>query len=170
MTEALGDPAKVVDHTRESMKLEADGYVHLFRITMSPPNEPEVIFRFTPGADVTWQGHTWESYACSLTDYKRESSGELSRPKFSLFNPHGFFSRYVHRRWADNAEVIRYRALKTHVDGNVNSYLRNTWKVGKVLSLSKSLIAFELREAIDGQFFLLPGRAYYPPEFPSVSV
>lgn len=165
-----GDATKQVDHLRAAMSLEADGYVTLFRMRMTPPGEAETVFRFTPYKSVAWNGFTYESYGCGLTDYKKESSGESSRPKFTLFNPNGFFSRYVHRRWADNAEVVRYRVLKEHLDAGINSYLKNTWRVGKVLTLSRTIVSFELREALDGQFFLMPARAYFPPEFPSVSL
>lgn len=165
-----GDSGAAPLHAQEAMKLDVDGYVHLFSIVMTPPGEAVVTLSFCPTKTVTWQGYTFESFGVSLTDYKRESSAEASRPKFTVFNPEGVFSRYVHAGWMDNAQIIRYRVLKQHLDGNINSFLKNTWRVGKVLNLSRSAAVFELRELLDGQFFVLPGRAFYPPEFPSVSV
>ncbi len=165
-----GNSGNAPTHIQEAMKLEADGYAHLFFIRMTPPGQPEVILTLCPNKTVTWQGYTWETYAVNLTDYSRNSSGEMSRPKFSVGNPEGVFSRYVHARWMDNAEVIRYRVLGQHLSANVNSFLKNTWRVRRALSLSRTLAVFELGEVVDGPFFLLPGRAFYPPEFPTVSI
>lgn len=157
-------------HTQEALKLEADGYAHLYRIRMFPPGASEVIVTIKPEKTVTWQGSTWEEWPVNLTDYRRESSGEVSRPKMTLANPEGIFSTYAHKKWLDNAEVKRYRVLGQHLTANVNSYLLNTWRVGKVATLNPTMIVLELRSVLDGQSFLLPGRAFYPPEFPTVSV
>lgn len=157
-------------HVQESMKLDADGYAELFSMRLMPPGEPMILLPMSPHNTVTWQGYEWESYGCGLSGYKRESSGEVSRPVFSVFNPNGLFSRYVHKGWCDNAEVIRYRVLGQHLTANLNSYVKNTWRVAKVASLTPGLASFELRGALDGQFFVLPGRAFYPPEFPHVSI
>ena len=102
---------------------------------MFPPEGGEVLLKQTGTKTVVWQGSTWESYGVGLSEYKKESSGESSRPKFTLFNPDGLFSNYVHRGWMDGAEIIRYRVLKQHLDSNTNSFIKNTWRVGKVLSL-----------------------------------
>lgn len=166
----FGDPAHAHTHVEEALSLDADGYANLFSIRMSPLGLPDVLLTLTPQKSVSWQGYPWESYGITITDYRRESSGEASRPKLTVFNPDGVFSRYVHARWMDSAEVIRYRVLGQHLSANINSFLKNTWRVAKVLNLSKQSATFELREAIDGQFFVLPGRAYYPPDFPAVSL
>lgn len=165
-----GDSAYANRHLEESYKLDAEGYAHLYSIRMYPPNESDILMTINPQRDVTWQGYTWDSWPVNLSDYKRESSGEASRPKFSLGNLNGLFSRYVHEGWMDTAEVCRYRVLGPHLEGNINSFLKNTWRVGKVVSLSKSLVVVELREILDWQLFIMPGRAYYPPEYPTVSV
>lgn len=88
----------------------------------------------------------------------------------TLANPEGIFSSYAHRKWLDGAEVKRYRVLGQHLDANLNSFLVSTWRVGKVANLSNTMIVLELRSVLDGQNFILPGRAFYPPEFPTVSV
>lgn len=166
---AQGDPTKVADHVQEAVSLEAQGYAHLVSVRMSPPGQPEVMYTLTPQKTVVWQGYTWENYGVGITEYKRDASGEVNRPKLTLFNPNGIFSAFVHNRWMDGAEVVRYRVLKNHLSANINSYLRHTWRVGKVVSLNKTMVVCELRGVLDWQFFVLPGRAYYPPEFPSVS-
>lgn len=170
MTTISGDPAHAEKHLREALSLDAEGYASLFLIRMFPEGEAEIEHRMSPMREVNWQGYLWESYAVGITGYKKESSGESNRPKMTLFNPNGFFSRYVHAGLMDNAEVIRYRVLGSHLLADTNSYIRNSWRVSKVAGLNKSTVVVELRDVLDGPFFILPGRAYYPPEFPSVSL
>ena len=158
------------DHVAQSLSLTPEGYVELFAITMSPPGEAKILFTLTGQNEVTWQGKVWESYAIHLTGYSMDSSGEVSRPSLSLGNQKGLFSRYVHSGWMDNAEIIRYRVLKNHLEINFNSFVKNTWRVSKVAGLGRQVAVFELRGALDGQFFILPGRAYYPPEFTTLSL
>lgn len=165
-----GSPTAAPAHIQEAMKLEADGYIHLFSVRMFSPGQPEVMHTLTPQKTVTWQGYTWNNYAVHLTDYTRSATGEMSRPKLTLGNPEGLFSSYVHARWLDGAEVIRYRVLKQHLDANVNSFLRNTWRVRRIASLNKTMVVCELAEATDGPLFMLPARAFYPPEFSTVSL
>lgn len=169
MMENVTDLGKA-DHVREAMQLDAQGYYELYSISLNPPDGGGYQIYLCPQKDVVWQGKTWESFPCNLIGYSRESSGENSRPKFSVANPTGVFSRYVHAGWMDNAEIIRWRVLKNHLEENVNSYAKNTWRVGKTLSLSKTFAVFELRSALDGQDFILPGRQFAPPEFPFVSL
>lgn len=165
-----GDAQYAPDHAGEALKLEADGYAHLFSLTLYPPGEPAVVMNYSPKNTVVWQGTTWEGFAIHLSEYTRNTTEEMSRPKLSLANPEGFFSRYVHRRWVDGAEVIRYRVLGQHLAADINSYVKNTWRVRRVVSLTPQLVVVELGEIVDGPSFLIPGRAFYPPEFPAVSL
>lgn len=167
---AQGDPSLAAVHDQEALKLEADGYIELFQIILSPPAHAVVNLYLSSKNTVNWQGTSWESYGVTLSDYRRDSSGELSRPKFSLFNPNGEFTRYGHQGWIDGAVIKRYRVLKEHLDANANSFLLNTWRVGRILQLSNPAIILELRSVLDGQSFVLPGRAFVPPKFPSVSI
>lgn len=157
-------------HIQESMKLTAEGYRDLFAITMTPPGEAVVLITITPQKAVTWQGKTWEDWPCTLQGYSQDSSGQANRPNFSVSNPSGLFSSYAHKGWLDNAEVVRYRVLRSDLEGNVNSFLKNTWRVGKILALSPSVISMELRGALDWHTIIMPPRAYFPPEFQMVSL
>lgn len=157
-------------HLEESMKLEALGYYELFAIKMKPRGFPEQNLFLTGRKEVDWQGKHWEQIPCSLVGYGQQSSGEQNRPKLTVVNPGGLFSKYVHEGWTDNAEVTRYRVLTVHLDANVNSYVKHVWRVSKPLSVNNSTVTFELRGAMDGQSFYLPARAFFPPEFPHVSL
>ena len=165
----LGNTNEVTSHLENATGLEADGYVEFFRIRMFPPGQPTVVQALTPKKSRIWQGYSWESYPISLSEFRQESSGEVVRPKLTIANANGVFSRYIHEGWMDAAEIHRYRVLKQHADDNINSFLRNAWRVGRVVSLDKTMVVLELRGPLDWQSCIFPPRAYYPPEFPSVS-
>ena len=159
------------DHLRQSMQLETEGYYELFSVQLKPPGQPYQYLFLTGRQKITnWQGKAWESVPVTLVGYGQNSSGEQNRPKFSIVNPDGVFSKYVHQGWADNAEICRYRVLASHLEADINSYVKHVWRVSKPLSVTKSVVTFELRGALDGQNFLLPARAFFPPEFPHVSL
>lgn len=157
-------------HLQESMKLEAEGYYELFQIRLKPRGFPEQYLFLTGRKEVDWQGKHWELIPCTLTGYGQQSSGEQTRPKFTVVNPGGLFSKYVHQGWTDNAEVTRYRVLRSHLEANINSYDKHVWRISKPLAVSNATVTFELRGAMDGQMFYLPARAFFPPEFPHVSL
>ena len=159
------------NYVKEAMALDARGVVELFKIEMTPPSpNPPVSIYINGKKDITWQGIVWEGFPCNLVGEMTDSGGEMGRPKFSLANPDGVFSVYIHQRWMDNAVVTRYRVLVPDIELDVNSYVRNTWRVSKVISLSKTLAALELRGVLDGHFFTVPARRFQPPVFPHVSL
>jgi len=159
------------DHLQESMQLEAKGYVELFQIQLSDPDTGAIQYLFfTSKQAVNWQGKKWEGFPLALVGYGQQTSGEQTRPKLTVVNPAGVFSRYVHQGWTDNALVTRFRVLKSHLDQNINSFVKNVWRVSKPLAAGVSSVSLELRGAADGQNFFLPGRAFFPPEFPHVSL
>lgn len=158
-------------YIKNAMSLEAEAIITLYKIEMFPPapDLPATLY-LSPKVDVVWQGKTWESFQTTLAGELTNSDGEFGRPKFSLANPNGLFSSYIHKRWLDNAIVTRYKVLKSDIDLDVNSYRRNMWKVSKTLGLSKTLATLELRGVLDGQYFTIPGRRFQPPEFAQVSL
>lgn len=154
-------------HQEEAYKLDATGLVELFQITLQGGGS---VLYFTPYLDCTWQGHTWESFPCRITEMSTQSMGENSRPKLTLANPDGLFSGYVISNMLDNATVVRYRVSPDDVATNTNRFMKNTWRISKVVALNKNMIVIELRSAMDGHYFKLPGNSYFPPEYPHVSL
>ncbi|WCD44161.1 putative tail protein [Xylophilus phage Lumi] len=152
------------------MDLVAEGYVELFQITLRAPNGSLSVLYLTDKVDRTWQGIHWEGFGYSITGDFNDSSGEQSKPTFSVVNPEGVFSKYAHQKYTDNAEVIRYRVLKPHIDSDLNSFIKNTWRINKIVALGHDVASFELRGVLAGQNFKIPGRAFYAPEFPQVSL
>lgn len=157
-------------HVQESMKLMPEGYRHLYAIRMRPKDQGEILVTLTNENQVEWQGRTWEDFGCHLSGYSQNSTGEVSRPMFSLSNPNAAFSGYAHSGWLDNAEIVRYRVLRSHLLANVNSFVKHTWRVAKISALNSKVVVCELRGAMDGHNFVFPPRAFVPPEFPMVSI
>jgi phage-related protein len=105
-----------------------------------------------------------------LTQEGANATGEWKRPKFTLANPDGVWSAFIAQGKLDGAQITRYRVLLSHLIANAGIFQMNTWRISKPLQLNKTLATFELRSPLDGQQFLLPGRAFYPPEYPHVSL
>ncbi len=124
----------------------------------------------SPHNEYHWLGHTWEFLPSKIAESSQNSSGELSRPKFSIVNPSGIFSTWIEKGAADGALVTRYRTLMSDLEAGVAAYAKSVWVLSKVMSLTQDLVVFELRSTIDGANFSLPARSFYPPDFPSVSL
>jgi lambda family phage minor tail protein L len=156
-------------HIDDAYKLDGDAKVDLFKIVLNQTAGSTVIC-LTAKQEVTWQGMTFESIPVSLAQEGTNATGEWKRPKFTLANPDGIWSAFIAQGKLDGAQITRYRVLKPHVDTDTGIYQMNTWRISKPLSLNKTMAVFELRSPLDGQQFLLPGRAFYPPEYPHVSL
>lgn len=157
-------------HIRQAMSLEAEGYVLLVEITMRDPAGGFVTLNMSQTVERVWQGKTWQGWPFAISETGVNSTGETVRPKISIANLQGLWSRYVHQRYADNAIVKKYKVLKSAVDANTNEFELNSWRWSKTLSLGKDLVVGELRTALDGQTFRIPADTYRPPEYPTVSV
>lgn len=154
------------EYKAEAYKLDATGLVELFQMTLLNGNS----LYFTGYKSLNWQGKTWTSFPCSISDVGVQTSGENNRPKLTVANPDGIFSTYVVSDLLNNATVVRFRVSPSDIDGNVNRFLKNTWRISKVMSLNKNMVIFELRSSLDGQNFKMPGNCFFPPEYPHVTL
>ena len=153
--------------TREDAhSLEADGYVDLYEINLLNGGKVAIKNNDT----VSWQGQSYEGTAVQLTGVANSSDEETSRPQFSVANAEGMFSTMVRDGALDGAFVTRFRVLRDDIDNDVNRYISQRWRVRRVSSLTKHKITMELRDQLDGQFFLTPARMFIPPEFRQVSL
>ncbi len=158
-------------HVEEAMKLEATALVELFQIEMKAPGGAIVSLYICPQKTLTWQGKTWANNTpCTISETSMTAGGEVTRPKMSIVNPNGLWSRYVHQRYTDNAIFRRYRVLRSDIDANINSFHLSLWRASKIVSLSKNTCVIELRTALDGHNFKIPADTYRPPNYPAVSV
>ena len=144
--------------------LEADGIVFLYELT---PSTGGTIY-LKADDSVTWQGHSYTGTAIQIEERKRDTDGSLSRPKVTLANPLAAFSPLVAAGSLDNALLVEKRVLRAHIDANVNTFQARRWRIRRVLSLNRINMSFELRDTLDGPKFLMPGRQFMPPDFPTV--
>lgn len=154
-------------HIVDANTLEgADGIVELFEIALIPSGNIYVKANDT----VTWQGNTYEGIAIKLTGVSGSSDDEKSRPGLQVANPEGIFTPFIRTGKMEKAMITRVRVLRSDVLANNNIAQRESWYVSRTVSLNRMSASFELREAMDGQFFILPARQFLPPEFPAVKL
>lgn len=149
-----------------SYSLEPDGLVSMFVLTLTNGT----IFRMHPKVTTTWQGNIYDFVTCNLTEMQLESDGKSNRPNFTFVNPEGVFTSYIYGRLLDNAELTRIRILRDDLINNRNFCITETMVIKQILSVGKGLVTAQLRDVHDGQNFMLPAGAYYPPEFPHVQL
>lgn len=161
-----GEPAPI-QHIEDSKKLTADAYVDLFEIVLAGGGT-KLYLKMNKSVD--WQGNTYEGTGIKIEGVGTYSDDEVARPKLTIFNPENVFSYLVDQGLLENAKVVRIRLLKEHLDDNLPIYRRQQWFVKRVASVRRGFIGLELRDMLDGQNFLTPGRMFIPPEFPMVSL
>lgn len=157
-------------HLNEAQKLTADAEVDLFTVTLK--NLP-IVYRFWDStSNITWQGHTYEAMACSLSGDMRSAEGEEARPLLRVFNPLGIFNEVALNGDLDLAVVSRKRVLRAHLDANTNIFIQRLWYVGRVRELiSGQAITLELRSMSEGANFQIPARMYIPSDgYPFVTI
>lgn len=155
-----------IEHQKDAQKLEADGYVELFEITLRPSG----MLYLKQNNDVTWQGRNWEGTAIKMSGVTQSADEKASRPRLQVVNPAGIFSPLVYQGKLNRATVSRYRVLREHLLADLNIYRRQTWMVTRPASLTGQYIVLELRETTDGPNFTVPARYYAPPDFPVVNL
>lgn len=153
----------------DAFSLTPDALVFLFKIQLNAAYGGTIIC-LTGQKEVTWQGMTFESVGVTLTEDGVSTSGEWRRPKFSVVNPDGVFSAFIAQGKMNGATVTRYAVNKADLDADVARYSVNIWRHSKTLAMTKPMVTFELRSPLDGPMFYLPARAFYPPEYPHVSL
>lgn len=149
--------------------LSPDAIVSLFKIELTNGTTPTVIY-FTPHRETVWLGNTYSEIPCTMTQMEQDSQGRANRPKFSFVNPSGIFTSSIQQGWLDNAALTRYRILKADLDAGIDAKVTEKFFITKILMVNKDMVSVELRDVFDGHMFKFPARAYYPPEFPNVSL
>jgi len=157
------------NHVADAFELTVQAQVDLLMIELNMNGGGQIIC-ITNNKEYTWQGRKYEMIPFSLAGEGVSTQGEAKRPKLTVANPDGAFSAFIAQGKMDGATITRYRMTVADVESNINRFQRNVWRVSKVMSMNKSLVTFELRAPLDGQFFLIPADAFYPPEYPHVSL
>lgn len=152
----------------EAYKLEAQGVRQLFKLQLK--DEGSTVLYMSPENTVTWADQVWEEWPCKLTGYAQNSSGEKSRPKFTVANPEGIFSLWVGQGSLDGAILTHFEVSTSDLESDARIYLKRLWVVHKPMTLNKHMVVFECRSTFDGHMFKLPPRSFYPPEYPHVTL
>lgn len=152
----------------DAFELESQGIREFYKIEFLAPDDP--VMYITPHNETVWMDQTWESLQCNMSENAQNSSGEMSRPKFTIVNPNGMFSLWIEAGYTDGAILSRYRVMLSDLEIGAAVYTKQIWTLSKVVSLNKKLAVFECRSTIDGPNFDLPARSFYPPDFPHVSL
>ncbi|AJD82916.1 minor tail protein L [Achromobacter phage JWF] len=156
-------------HVKDAFELTPESQVDLIMIELNLNGGGQIIC-ITSRQEFTWQGRKYEFLPNAIAGEGVSTQGEAKRPKFTVANPDGAFSAFVAQGKMDGATITRYRVSLADITNNINRFQMNRWRVSKVASMTKSMLTFELRSPLDGQFFLLPAEAFYPPEYPHVSL
>lgn len=154
-------------HVEDSKKLDADAYVDLFEITLSD-GVTKVYLKMNK--TIVWQGHSYEGTGIKIDGVGSYADEQVARPKLTIFNPENVYSYLIDQGLIENARIVRIRVLKEHIDQDLPVARRQQWFVKRVVSVKSNFIGLELRDMLDGQNFLTPGRMFIPPEFKSVSL
>lgn len=152
----------------DAHSLTSTGYRDLYKIELR--NADNTVLYINAYNPVEFMGQQYENLPCTLTEASQNTTGEQSRPKFTIVNPDGLFSLFIQRGALDGAILTRYRVLTNDLELNNGAFARNLWIISKVVALNKAQATFELRSSMDGVNYMLPARSFYPPAFPHVSL
>ncbi len=152
----------------DAFELESRGLREFVKIEFL--GDSDATMYLTAHDQIEWLGRTWEFLPCKISESAQNSTGEMSRPKFTIVNPGGVFSVFIERGETDGALVTRYRALLSDIESGVSAYQKHMWIISRCINLNKYMAVFELRSTMDGAHFTLPARSFYPPEYPTVSL
>lgn len=144
--------------------LEPNAKVELFKITLSTGS----MIYFSKCEQLTWLGVEYSSIPCHLSQIQQSSDGSRNRPKFSFANPGGIFTPYIIGDYLEGGTLERQQVMGSDILANNDVALRESYRITKIVSVSKEMCVLELKNALDGHTFQLPARSFMPPEFPHV--
>ena len=143
----------------------------------------EPIYRFCPMINGTnpmvWQGNEYQPLPISMNGFESGADGRLPRPKLSIANPEGIFSKIVHsNKDFTNCKVTRKRTFARFLDNenfqnkNLNQGGNNPFGradpnshmlddicfINKKTVENKNFIQFELVSALELEDSFVPAR------------
>lgn len=156
-----------VTHVEDAQKLNADGKVDLYELTMQTSPSPTIKY-FRAGPLVTWQSKTFEKIGCQMGEESKNADEQVSRPQFVVGNPGNIWGPFVDAGDIDLAVLKRYTVLRADLETDVNIAETQIWVIGRVVSSGGDRLIVELRSTSDLPNFTIPTRRFTAPEFPFV--
>jgi len=182
------------DRNKQLLSVSPDALISLFEIDLSPfqgnfiniPGQDAVnltVYRFTSMENgtnpIVWRGNSYQPMPISFEDVEQKSQGSLPRPKLSMANPEGIFSKIVYYNEDFlNCKVTRHRVFARFLDpenfqnrnlneenanpfgyGDQNAgFPEDVFYINKKVSEDKDGITFELASAMELEDAFVPAR------------
>lgn len=146
----------------------------------------DTIYRFCPMKNLSnpvyWQGNAYQPLPVKMEGFEQQSDGRLPRPKMSIANPEGLFSKIVRsNNDFSNCKVTRKRTFARFLDDdnfqnrNLNEkgknpfgeadpdshYPDDVYYINKKASENKDAIVFELVSALELEGSDIPARVVF---------
>jgi phage-related protein len=153
----------------DAHKLDADGYVPLFRIYPLVGGQVDI----KNGPEVTYLGVEYESLPVKLSGEKWTSDESIPNPRLVVGQPDLDllpFKGLIHDGYLDGATVIRYQVLLEDLLADVDSKRITHFKIKRVESYGRLQISFLLSSYSGASRQNYPFRQYTPPAFPWVNL
>lgn len=157
----------------QTVLLQQSAPIELWELDLSPLSGPA--YRFAAQVNelhqaVVWQGETYHPLPIEATGFDKRSSGPFARPKISCSNVLGTLGQLI--RDYDNlrgAMMLRRRTLARFLDaenfaaGNPDAdplveFRAEVWKVDQCTGRNRLTVSWELRNPLDVEDVMLPGR------------
>lgn len=156
------------EHVADSLKLQADGRVDLFRLE---PLTGGVIL-FTSDSDVTWQGELYEGIPMAFTgeefDLEKAPNPELSIGQENVdLLP---FKGLINDGYLEGGTLVRHRVLVDDIKNNRNVKQTSYFRIKRVSEYSRRSIRIILSSYSQAHNQTIPFRQYVPPAFPWVDL
>lgn len=176
---------------KQLISLTPDALIDLYEIDFSnlQPNFEELkdlyginigadtVYRFCPMINgtnpIVWQGYSYQPLPIKVDGFENKSDGRLPRPKLTIANPEGLFSKIVHSNQDfANCKVTRKRTYARFLDSenfpqgvnpfgmsDQNSHLiDDVYFINNKTAENKNFIEFELVSALELEESYVPAR------------
>lgn len=149
-----------------SLSLEQSSLLKLIELKLTDGS----IIRLCDKYDIVYLGKTYRFLNFELSDLQEVSSNESIRPKLSIVNPNGVFSKLAISNKLEGGlvDIIRVEEGKI-LYGDTSEVFVDRWKIYSIPEISQK-ITLQLRKLSDLKDEQIPPRKYSPPDFPTVKI
>lgn len=155
--------------TGDIQKLDPGAIVELFVLDTTTIPGCTDIYYFHAGTndvstDIVWQGHTYQRFPITASEFEMTSKGTLPRPTLTVANVTGFISAAVlaHEDLI-GAKVSRHRTFARYLDNQPDAdpdaeFPVDDFRIERKTQENKVSVTFELSSELDFQGVQIPAR------------